>query len=61
MENNPDSTPDLLMCTRNIKDNIQNITLTPDLELNSQLIQKNSLKNTLKRPNYFTKNATLKK
>lgn len=31
MENNPDSTPDLLMCTRNIKDNIQNVSLTPDL------------------------------
>ncbi|XP_044762349.1 uncharacterized protein LOC123319436 isoform X1 [Coccinella septempunctata] len=31
MENNPDSTPDLFFCTRNIRSNIENINLTPDI------------------------------
>lgn len=31
MENNPDSTPDRIICTKNILNNIKNIELTPDL------------------------------
>ncbi|KAK9872161.1 hypothetical protein WA026_016215 [Henosepilachna vigintioctopunctata] len=31
MQNNPDSTPDLILCTKNIKRNIHNINLNPDL------------------------------
>lgn len=31
MENNPDSTPDRFLCTKNILNNLKNIELTPDL------------------------------
>ncbi|XP_044765008.1 uncharacterized protein LOC123321460 isoform X1 [Coccinella septempunctata] len=52
MKNNPDSTPALLMCTRNIRDNILNVTLTPDLGSNHLGIE--FLLDTGKEPEEYT-------